>query len=86
MTGRASAPLAYVRNFECVLHADCSRFSGGHYGNALLGSAGATVDIVLGNLLWIPFDTRIGVVFYRNFGTPSGYDPWYVGMDFSVDI
>ena len=79
-------PLAYVRNFECVLHADCSRFSGGRYGGALLGSAGATVDVVLGNLLWIPFDTHIGVVFYRNFGTPSGYDPWYVGMDFSVDI
>ena len=79
-------PVAYVRNFECTLHSDATVFTGGHYGNAFLGSAGATVDVVLGNLLWIPFDTRIGVSFYRNFGTPTGYDPWYVGMDFSVDI
>lgn len=79
-------PVAYVRNFECTLHSDATVFTGGHYGNAFLGSAGATVDVVLANLLWIPFDTRIGVSFYRNFGTPTGYDPWYVGMDFSVDI
>ncbi len=80
-------PVAYVRNLECTLHADVSRFAGGSYGNALLGSAGATLDVVLGNLLWLPFDTRIGARLYRNFGTPySGFDPWSLSLDFSVDL
>jgi hypothetical protein len=79
-------PVAYVRNFECVLHADGSVFTGGHYGNAFLGSAGATVDIVLGNLLWLPFDTRVGVSVYRNLGSAPGFDPWNIGFDFSMDI
>ena len=79
-------PVAYVRNFECTLHGDATRFAGGRYGDALLGSAGATLDVVLGNLLWLPFTTRVGVAVYRNFGTPSGFDPWKVGFDFSMDI
>ena len=79
-------PIAYVRNFECTLHADASRFAGGRFGDALLASAGATVNIVLGNLLWLPFDTRVGVAVYRNFGTPGPFDPWHVGFDFSMDI
>lgn len=79
-------PIAYVRNFECTLHADATRFAGGRFGDATLCSAGATVDVVLGNLLWLPFDTRVGVAVYRNFGTPAEFDPWHIGFDFSMDI
>ena len=58
-----------------------------------LMSAGASLSVRLGNLLWIPFDTRIGASWSCNFG-PS-YDSFranglplhrhYVGLLFSVD-
>ena len=79
-------PVAYVRNFECTLHADASYFAGGRYGNYILGSAGASVNAVLGNLAWLPFLSRIGVTAWRNWGTTGGFDPWHVEMLFSVDI
>ena len=58
-----------------------------------LMSAGLSLSVRLGNLLWIPFDTRIGASWSVNFG-PS-YDAFlagdlplhrhYVGMLFTVD-
>ena len=56
-------------------------------------SAGASLSVRLGNLLWVPFDTRIGVDWSCNFG-PS-YDTiqaagvplkrHYAGFLFSID-
>lgn len=58
-----------------------------------LMSAGASLSVRLGNLVWVPFDTRIGATWSCNFG-PS-YDAFradglplrrhYVGFLFSID-
>ncbi|MBR4826276.1 MAG: hypothetical protein IKZ91_00125 [Bacteroidales bacterium] len=80
------SPVAYVRNLECTLHADGAFFAGGRLGNTLLSSAGADLCVVLGNLAWMPFDTRIGVSAYWNWGAPEGYDRYHIGMVFNVDM
>ncbi|MCR4860477.1 MAG: hypothetical protein K5910_07425 [Bacteroidales bacterium] len=60
-------PVAYLRNFELTLHADGTVFrSAGTSGS--LYSAGADFTAVLGNLLWIPYLTRIGVSWNYNGG------------------
>ena len=53
-------PVAYLRNFELTLHADGTVYGRGDKGGRLF-SAGADFVAVLGNLLWIPYVTRIGV-------------------------
>ena len=79
-------PVAYLRNFECTLHADYSWFKGDRSTKAL-GSVGADLCAVLGNLLWIPEDTRIGISYYYNFlGVPEGESPHYLGAVFNVDF
>ncbi|MBQ9659995.1 MAG: hypothetical protein IJV37_01845 [Bacteroidales bacterium] len=62
-------PVAYLRNFELTLHGDWTAFSSGRSSGSLL-SAGADFVAVLGNLLWIPYTTRIGVSYNYN-GGPS---------------
>ena len=62
-------PVAYLRNFELTLHGDYTVFAAGQNKGALF-SAGADLAVVLGNLLWVPFPTRIGVSYNYN-GGPS---------------
>ena len=67
-------PVAYVRNFELTAHADASLLGG--RGDAarspdFLYSAGADLSVRLGNLLWVPYATRIGVSWNYN-GTTIG--------------
>ena len=66
-------PVAYVRNFELTLHADgCLLFNPsdrlGYSSGHSLYSAGADLAVRLGNLLWIPYATRIGVSYNYNGG------------------
>lgn len=87
-------PAAYVRNFEMTLHADYGLYSAGRSAGTSLYSAGADLTARLGNFLWIPYDTRIGVE-YEHLGG-EGYDVLvkngrqksghYVGLVFSVDF
>ena len=65
-------PVAYLRNFELTLHGDYAAFGSTGQGGALF-SAGADLAAVLGNLLWIPYPTRIGVSYNYN-GGPSYTD------------
>ena len=60
-------PAAYLRNFELTLHADRSAWSSKGQGGSLW-SAGADFVAVLGNLLWVPYTTRIGVSYNYNGG------------------
>ena len=87
----ALSPVAYVRNFECTLHADGSYFTGVPSGYPLpavrtLASVGADLCVVLGNLAWMPFTTRVGVSAYWNFGAPADAKPYHIGMVFNMDI
>lgn len=54
------SPVAYIRNFEFIPHYDLALL---YYGRQMLplSSLGADFCVRLGNLLWIPYDTRIGV-------------------------
>lgn len=54
---------AYLRNLEAGLHADAAFFNGGLKGaqSGNLYSVGVSLAAVLGNFLWLPNETRIGV-------------------------
>ncbi|MCR4823908.1 MAG: hypothetical protein K5849_00965 [Bacteroidales bacterium] len=60
-------PVAYLRNFELTLHGDYNSFRSARE-NGSLFSAGADLVAVLGNLVWIPYVTRIGVSYNYNGG------------------
>lgn len=95
------SPVAYVRNFELTAHADAC-LPGGRTGGAsgaerrpdLLYSVGADLAVRLGNLLWVPYATRIGVSFNFNGSTIaealSSEDitipATHFGLVFSVDL
>ncbi|MBQ2161968.1 MAG: hypothetical protein II446_01580, partial [Bacteroidales bacterium] len=78
-------PVAYLRNFECTLHGDYSYLYNRHE-SKVLASVGADLCAVLGNLLWIPEDTRLGVSYYYNIGAPAGESPHYWGAVFNVSF
>ena len=88
------SPVAYIRNFELTPHADLSLLSGGRTGNGKLYSVGADLCVRLGNLLWIPFDTRIGISYNYNGGSfmdallDADYErsPHSIGFVFSIDL
>lgn len=81
------SPVAYIRNFELTPHADLSLFSDGQ-GMENLYSMGADLCVRLGNLLWIPFDTRIGISYNYNGGSifPSLVNTWYEQSPHSVSL
>lgn len=85
-------PVTYIRNFELTAH-----FDYGYYFNSAetagLYSAGLDLVAHLGNLLWIPYDTRIGVSTAYNGGrsydylaTMSNFKRFNVGFLFSIDF
>ena len=78
-------PVAYLRNFECTLHGDYS-YLYNRQESKVLASVGADLCAVLGNLLWIPEDTRLGVSYYYNIGAPAGESPHYWGAVFNVSF
>ena len=61
-------PAAYLRNFELTLHGDWAGFRSTSQRGSLY-SVGADLTAVLGNLLWIPYPTRIGVSCNYNGGS-----------------
>ena len=61
-------PAAYLRNFELTLHGDWAAFRSSARSGSLY-SVGADLAAVLGNLLWIPYPTRIGVSCNYNGGS-----------------
>ena len=76
------SPWVYIRNFEFCAHADWL-----HIWNSKrsrdYASFGADLSVRLGNLLWIPYDTRIGVTYDY---CPAATQPHYVGLIFNIDI
>ena len=88
--------IAYVRNLELRPFIDCLYCpqKGESYKTTGLFSAGAVFNVVLGNLLWIPYTTRVGVLFSYNGGSSfqslkeSGleFNRTYVGLNFSIDM
>lgn len=85
-------PVAYLRNFELTLHGDWTAFDQkGSPGS--LYSVGADFAAVLGNLLWVPYRTRIGVSYnynggasFESFAAQGLADRHQVSLVFSVDL
>lgn len=84
-------PIAYIKSLEFTLHGDWSIC--GSSGN--LYSAGADLAFRLGNLLWLPFDSRIGITWSYNGGSlwdsvcsysGTSLSRNYFGAIFSVDL
>jgi len=90
--------LAYIRNFELSGTCDLGAYAGSRLSylsdKGTAYSAGAVFCAVLGNFLWIPYDTRVGINFSYNGG--SVYDQLvakdvklsrtFVGATFSIDM
>lgn len=86
-------PAAYIRNFELIAHADYGMYNSTQVSNSLY-SVGADLVAHLGNFLWIPYDTRIGIEYEYKGG--SGFDALTaadrensrhsIGLVFSVDF
>ena len=86
------SPVAYIRNFILSPHADYAMYFKGD-DTLQLCSVGADLSVSLGNFLWLPFDTEVGVSYVYNcgkgFNTANvGDSPGrhYVGMIFNIDI
>ena len=88
------SPFAYIRNFELTAHADLSVFNiPSEERNGNLFSVGADLAARLGNLLWVPYATRIGVSYNYNGGrdfptmeTESGQVRNSVSLLLSIDF
>ena len=86
------SPVAYIRNFILSPHADYAMYFKGD-DTLQLCSVGADLSVSLGNFLWLPFDTEVGVSYVYNCGkgfntVNVGDSPGrhYVGMIFNIDI
>lgn len=94
-------PIAYIRNFEFTPFADLSLLK---YRSSMaepsgfnaVWSAGADLTVHLSNLLWLPYDSRIGIRYARN-GVGASHSGLlesagieaqsnYLGFIFSVDL
>ena len=80
--------VAYVRNFEAILHGTAywqkyDSYVSGKKGTSTEFTAGITLQAHLSNFFWSPYDTRIGLKYIYNFSQPelSG-----LNMVFSLDL
>ena len=82
------SPVAYIRNFILTPHADYALFFKQDKTLALC-SVGADLSAALGNLIWVPFNSEIGVSYSYNCGPgfgETGMNRHYFGMIFNIDI
>lgn len=95
-------PVAYVKNFELTLHGDLSLAGNwipaaddsNRIPTSSLYSVGADFSVRLGNLIWLPYDTRIGISYNYKSGSlfdtlqSLGYEHsrHSVELVFSVDL
>ena len=85
-------PVAYIRNFLLTPHFDFCLYSNPD-DRMMLCSAGTELSAILGNFLWLPYQTRIGVLYSCNFGpsydkvTGNGYPGRHIfQMVFNIDL
>ena len=96
------SPVAYVKNFELTPFFDWSyqtfswdsklHYNPGAVTGENLFSVGADLSVNLGNFFWLPYDTRIGLRYARNFWhyidrfPITGLDRNYIGWIFSISL
>ena len=96
------SPVAYVKNFELTPFFDWSyqtfswnhelHYNPGAVTGENLFSVGADLSVNLGNFFWLPYDTRIGIRYARNFWhyidrfPISNLNKDYIGWMFSISL
>lgn len=96
------SPVAYVKNFELTPFFDWSyqtfswnhelHYNPGAVTGENLFSVGADLTVNLGNFFWLPYDTRIGIRYARNFWhyidrfPISNLNKDYIGWMFSISL
>ncbi len=96
------SPVAYIKNFELTPFLDWSyqtfnrsgilHYNPGGVAGENLFSAGADLSVNLGNFLWLPYDTQIGIRYARNFWSNidrfpiSALNRNYIGWIFSINL
>ncbi len=96
------SPVTYIKNFELTPFFDWSyqtfsrdhklHYNPGAVMREHLFSVGADLTVNLGNFFWIPYDTRIGIRYARNFWHHidrfpiSGLNKNYIGWIFSISL
>ncbi len=96
------SPVAYIKNFELTPFLDWSfqtfnwsgrlHYNPGGVSSENLFSAGADLSVNLGNFLWLPYDTQIGIRYARNFWNNidrfpiSALNRNYIGWIFNVTL
>lgn len=90
------SPFVYIRNFLLIPHVDLACFAGrndpdsGGRSAGTLVSAGFDLTVECGNLLWLPFDSSVGLTFDllggSAFKASGATCCTYIGALFSVDI
>lgn len=85
-------PVAYVRNLELAAHGDYCFYHTSRTSGSLF-SVGGEFRVKLGNLLWIPYATRVGISFDYNGGSSfnevsarTGDGHTSVGLVFSMEL
>lgn len=90
----AIGQLTYIRNLELIPHADMLVGWGRTGRGRTAYSVGASLSARLGNLAFIPYNSRIGIDFNYNGGSiPSDIISWggdcertYIGIVFDIDM
>ena len=88
--------LAYIKSVDLRPHLDFAIYSGSEkYAKASLFSVGSELCLNLGNLAWIPYDTRIGLTYSFNGGSlwadmtkngVSSQGHHHIGFVFSINL
>lgn len=82
------SPFFYMRNLEVIPRIECAVVGMPDGSREVFASAGALVNMVLGNFLCVPFDTRVGCFFDLNTTTyePAAESRYRVGFNFTVSL
>lgn len=96
------SPAAYIKNFEVMPFFDWSALSFKQNSKVYynprkvisenLFSVGADLTVKLGNFLWLPYDTAVGIRYARNFWSGidsfaiSGLNSDYIGILFNISM
>lgn len=82
------SPFFYMRNLEVIPRVECVLAGMPDGSREVFASAGALVNLVLGNFLCVPFDTRVGCFFDLNKTTyePAADSRYRIGFNFTVSL
>ena len=89
------SPVAYITHFVLTPHVDYTFFSLEGTLDGGIGTAGFDFTLNMPHLLWLPYETELGLTFDWSFGPSAAWlraddmipqRPWYLGLIFNVSL